>query len=120
MNKLAKFTLFLGLSVLFASPAMSWDFLYVERTIESSIITEVTALDLSGQGYIQLEFDCDSCPKSLAYNRDTRLTTPFSANRDIYEITQWQGHRAMVRYSTTNPIALEIVVYSETELEEDF
>ncbi len=120
MKRLGKNIVFLGLSVLLASPAMSWDFLYVENTIESSIITQVTPLNLSGQGSIQLEYECDSCPKSLPYNRDTSLTTPFSANRDIYELSQWQGHRAMIRYSTTNPTALEIVVYSETELEEDF
>lgn len=107
-------------AALFASAATAWDFLYVEKTIESTRIVEITPLDLSGQGMLQFEDECDVCPDSLSYNLETKLTTPFGENQDIYSLTQWQGHRAMVHYSTTNPVALRIVVYSATDVEENF
>lgn len=120
MNYLLQKIGIIGLAMSFASAVSAWDFLYVEATIESTRIVEITPLDLSGQGTLQFEHECDFCPDSLSYNLETRLTTPFGDNQDIYSLTQWQGHRAMVHYSTTNPVALRVVVYSATDVEENF
>jgi len=108
------------LAFLLAGSAMAWDFLYVHETIESTQLAEITPLDLSGNGTLRFEHDCDFCPNSLPYNRETLLVTPFGENQDISSLTQWQGHRAMVRYSTTNPTALRVVVYSASDVEEDY
>lgn len=107
------------LAFFLTNPASAWDFIYIEDTIESAQMVEITPLDLSGRGSISfLHEECDFCPDQLNYNLDTQLTTPFGANQDIYQLTQWQGHRAMVYHSTTSENALRIVVYSATDLEQ--
>ena len=118
MNNLVKQIGTCGLTLLLASSVSAWDFLYVEDTIESAVMTQITPLDLSGEGSINFRHECDFCPESLNYNRDTLLTTPFGENQDIYQLTQWQGHRAMVYHSTTSTNALRIVVFSAADLEE--
>ena len=112
-----KFGVF-ALAAFLTSAATAWDFLYVHESIESTRLVEITPLDLSGQGVLTFQHECDFCPDSLTYNRETLLVTPFGENQDIYSLTQWQGHRAAVRYSSTNPIALRVIVYSATDLEE--
>lgn len=119
MNNLLQKIGIIGFGVFLANAALAWDFLYVEHTNESTRLVEITPLDLSGQGSITLEDDCDICPDLLPYNSDTLLTTPFGSGGDINELIQWQGHRAMIHYSTTDPTALRVVVYSATNVEED-
>ena len=112
MNIIKKSLGILSLTTLLINVSWAWDFLYVEQTLEYSKMTEITPLDLSGQGTIQFEHECDYCPDTLTYNLDTRLTTPFGEDQDIYQLTQWLSHNVMVQYSTTSPVALRIHVYS--------
>lgn len=118
MNNLIKNFSAVLIGFLLSSNTSAWNFLYIEDTIESARMVEITPLGLSGEGRINFEHECDFCPDSLNYNLNTQLTTPFGDNQDIYQLTQWQGHRAMVYHSTTSPNALRIVVFSATDLEE--
>lgn len=116
MNILNKiFSLFLAATV-FSSAAIAIDFIYIEDSLEDTKMVEITPIDLSGKGTIRFEDECDYCPDSLEYNLDTRLTTPFGKDQDIYQLTQWLNHNAMVHYSRTSPEALRITVYSINDI----
>ena len=102
-----------------AKTAYAWEFLYVEHTLETAQLTNISSISVGGDGRIELEHDCGSCPKALDVNAETQLTTPFGSGRSISELPQWRGHYAMIHYSTTNPTALRITVYSQTEFNDD-
>lgn len=117
MNRLTKFTAIL-FAVACIGSAAAYDFIYVEETMEYSKMVQISSLNSSGQGSISFEHECDYCPDSLEYNRDTQLTTPFGS-RNISELTDWLNHNAMVHYSTTSPLALRITVFSTTDNAEE-
>lgn len=114
MKQISKSIGIFGLAASLASGAAAWDFLYVEHAIEVTRLVEIEPLNIAGKGNITLEDDCDICPDSLPYTRETSLTTPFGSGQSIDSLGEWQGHHAMIYYSLPNPIALRIVVYSAT------
>ena len=102
-----------------SSAASAWEFLYMEHTLETAQLTNISSISVTGDGEIELEHDCDRCPRELTINSETQLTTPFGSGRSISELPQWRGHYAMIHYSTTNPTALRITVYSQTEFNDE-
>lgn len=102
----------LATSMLASGAALATRIMYLEQTIEMTRMVQVTPMDGSGAGTLTLTHDCEKCPDSLPYNRETRLTTPFGPDRPISELVQWQGHPATINYALPEPVATEILVRS--------
>lgn len=103
-----------GLALFMTSSAQAWDFLYVQHTIESARLVAISPIGIDGKGSITVVDECDICPDSMPYTRNTELTTPFGENQPISDLVKWQGNPAMVRYSLTTKEAIYIEVYSVT------
>ena len=109
----------LFLAVLFFQPtaAYAWDFLYLEGTIDFTLIDRITETGDS-TGELELNHQCERCPTLVAYNAETRLETPFGKDRPIDELIEWEGHPAIVYYALPEEHATRVIVLPIAVLQE--
>ena len=97
----------------------AWDFLYVEACVESTRLSQITAIGASGQGMLTLVDDCDICPDQIPYDAQSQLETPFATNRPNEDLVVCQGLPAEVYASLPTPVATGIVVYPASSIQVD-